>query len=84
VGYHIKIGENCSSTWAVRTTDGGGHGTVLKKSSDSSPSPPVTSTQGFALIAVIRAGLGNDSTGGVKRSEGEWIWSRGEAYQPRQ
>jgi hypothetical protein len=47
------------------------------------PSPPVTSTQGFALIAVIRAGLGQDSTGRVKRLEGEWIWSWGEAYQPR-
>jgi hypothetical protein len=64
VGYHIKIGENCSSTWAIKTTHGGGHGTVLKKSSYSSPSPLVTSAQGFALIAVIRAGLGQDSTGG--------------------
>jgi hypothetical protein len=39
------------------------------------PSPPVTFAPGFALIAVIRAGLGQDSTGGVKRSGGEWIWS---------
>jgi hypothetical protein len=70
VGYHIKIGENCSSTWAVRTTEGGGHGTVLKKSSDSSPSLPVTSTQGFTLIVVIRAGLGQDSTRGEKIGRG--------------
>jgi hypothetical protein len=47
------------------------------------PSPSVTFAPGFALIAVIRVGLGQDSTEGVKRSGGEWIWSRGEAYQPR-
>jgi hypothetical protein len=76
VGYHIKIGENCSSTLAVRTTQGGGHGTVLKKSSNSSPSPPVTSVQGFALIAVIRVGLGQDSTGGEKIGRGVHLVTR--------
>jgi hypothetical protein len=31
VGYHIKIGENCSSTRAVRTTEEDGHGTMHEK-----------------------------------------------------
>jgi hypothetical protein len=48
-----------------------------------SPSPSVTFAQGFALIAVIRAGLRQDSAGRVKGSEEERIGSRGEVYQPR-
>jgi hypothetical protein len=48
-----------------------------------SPSPLVTFTQGFTLIAAIRAGLRHDSAGRVKRSEEERIGSRGEVYQPR-
>jgi hypothetical protein len=31
LGYQIKIGENCSSTWAVKTTEEDGHGTVHEK-----------------------------------------------------
>jgi hypothetical protein len=37
VGYHIKIEENCSSTWVVRTTEDDGHGTVRKRSLGTSP-----------------------------------------------
>jgi hypothetical protein len=54
-----------------------------KRSQVQPPSLPVTTAQGFALIAAIRAGLGQDNTGRVNGSEGERIWSRGEAYQPR-
>jgi hypothetical protein len=55
----------------------------IERSQVQPPAPSVTSTQGFTLIMVIRAGLEQDNTGRVKRLEGERIWSRGEAYQPR-
>jgi hypothetical protein len=78
----MKIGDlgtaNCSITRPHKVSDG----TVHRKISGSAPSPSVTSAQGFTLIVAIRAGLEQDNTRRVKRSEGERIWSRGEAYQP--
>jgi hypothetical protein len=79
----MKIGDPGTANRSIRCSKCRSDGTVpVERSQVQSPSPPVTSAQGFALIATIRVGLRQESTGRVKRSEGERIWSRGEAYQP--
>jgi hypothetical protein len=67
----MKIGDSSTANRSVRCSECHSDGTVpTERSQVQSPSLPVTSTQGFALIMAIRARLRQDSTGRVKRSEG--------------
>jgi hypothetical protein len=76
----MKIWDLGSAKWSVRMTEWETNGTVSKISQVQFISPSMTSAQGFVLIAVICVELGKHSTGRVKRSEREWIWSWIEVY----